>query len=291
MHRRLLSAAGPLRRRLAPLAAGPAHPDRAAASHARGLARAAEWARGGRATPARAAATPPASVSPSIEEAAISPGSASPAPDDQSPVTQSARTSEILTVLAAQDTERLTVGEIVAVLRDRAFALLVVLLGLPNCLPMPPPIPLICGLLLALVAAQIAAGMSAPWLPRSLLGRSIARSDLQRAVSRAVPLLRRLERWSRPRLRVFENDIGMRTMGVLILALSLVLIVAAPLVGQIPLGLAVTLVGLGLVERDGIVVAAGLGIGVLGVLLNLGFVYAVFTAVMGLLNLGAAAAA
>ncbi|SEP47605.1 Uncharacterized conserved protein [Methylobacterium sp. ap11] len=291
MHRRLLSAAGPLRRRLAPLAAGPAHPDRATASHARGLARAAEWARGGRATPARAAATPPASVAPSIEEAAISPGSASPAPDDQSPVTQSARTSEILTVLAAQDTERLTVGEIVAVLRDRAFALLVVLLGLPNCLPMPPPIPLICGLLLALVAAQIAAGMSAPWLPRSLLGRSIARSDLQRAVSRAVPLLRRLERWSRPRLRVFENDIGMRTMGVLILALSLVLIVAAPLVGQIPLGLAVTLVGLGLVERDGIVVAAGLGIGVLGVLLNLGFVYAVFTAVMGLLNLGAAAAA
>ncbi len=291
MHRRLLSAAGPLRRRFAPLAAGPAHPDRNAASHARGLARAAEWARGGRATPARGAAPAPASVASSFEGAAIPPGSASPAPDDQSPVTQSARTSEILTVLAAQDTERLTVGEIVAVLRDRAFALLVVLLGLPNCLPMPPPIPLICGLLLALVAAQIAAGMSAPWLPRALLGRSIARSDLQRAVSRAVPLLRRLERWSRPRLRVFENDIGMRTMGLLLLVLSLVLIVAAPVVGQIPLGLAVTLVGLGLVERDGIVVAAGLGVGVLGVLLNLGFVYAVFTAVVGLLNLGVAAGA
>lgn len=285
MHRRILSAAGPLRRRLGPvLAAGPVHADLGAASpHARGLARAAEWARGGR-------ATPPANAAPSFEGAAVTPGGASPAPDDQSPVTQFARTSEVLTVLAAQETERLTVGDIVAVLRDRAFALLVVLLGLPNCLPMPPPIPLICGLLLALVAAQIAAGMSAPWLPRALLGRSIARSDLQRAVSRAVPLLRRLERWSRPRLRVFENDIGMRTMGLLLLALSLVLIVAAPLVGQIPLGLAVTLVGLGLVERDGIVVAAGLGIGVLGVLLNLGFVYAVFTAVMGLLHLGAAAA-
>jgi len=69
-------------------------------------------------------------------------------------------------VLASQEGERLTVGDIVAVLRDRAFALLVVLLGLPNCLPMPPPIPLICGLLLLLVAIQIAAGMSAPWLPR-----------------------------------------------------------------------------------------------------------------------------
>ncbi len=210
------------------------------------------------------------------------------AADGRNPLNSTARTSEVLTVLAAQDTERLTVRDIVAVLRDRAFALLVVLLGLPNCLPMPPPIPLICGLLLALVAAQIAAGMSAPWLPRALLSRSIARADLQRAVARAVPLLRRLERWSRPRMRVFENDLGMRAMGLLLLALALVLIVAAPIVGQIPLGLAVSLVGLGLVERDGVVVMAGLAVGVLGVLLNLGFVYAVFSAVAGLLNLGAA---
>ncbi|MGY2051870.1 exopolysaccharide biosynthesis protein [Methylobacterium sp. JK268] len=201
-------------------------------------------------------------------------------------MTKPTRTSDVLTVLAAQETDRLTVGDIISVLRDKAFALLVVLLGLPNCLPMPPPIPLICGLLLALVAAQIAAGMSAPWLPRSLLGRSIARSDLKRAVDRAVPLLRRLERWSRPRMRLFENEIGMRAMGLLLLTLALVLIVAAPIVGQIPLGLAVSLVGLGLVERDGIVVFAGLGVGALGVLLNLGFVYAVFSAVVGLFSLG-----
>ena len=67
-------------------------------------------------------------------------------------VSYGARTSDVLTVLASQEGERLTVADIVAVLRDRAFALLVVLLGLPNCLPMPPPIPLVCGLLLLLVA-------------------------------------------------------------------------------------------------------------------------------------------
>ncbi len=121
---------------------------------------------------------------------------------------------------------------------------------------MPPPIPLVCGLLLLLVAIQIAVGMSAPWLPRRLLGQSIKQSDVQRAVKRAVPILRKLERWSRPRLSVFETAIGMRGMGVALLALALALIVAAPLIGQIPLGLAVCLVGLGLVERDGIVVLA-----------------------------------
>ncbi|WP_280526017.1 exopolysaccharide biosynthesis protein [Methylobacterium soli] len=197
----------------------------------------------------------------------------------------SARTSDVLTVLASQEGDRLTVGEIVAVLRDRAFALLVVLLGLPNCLPMPPPIPLICGLLLMLVAAQIAAGMSAPWLPRMLLGRSIARSDVERAVNRAVPLLRRLERWSRPRMSVFESALGMRGMGLILLTLAMALIVAAPVVGQIPLGLAVCLVGLGLVERDGVVVLVGLGIGALGVALNAGFVYAIVAGIMSLFHL------
>lgn len=194
-----------------------------------------------------------------------------------------ARTSDVLAVLASQEGDRLSVGDIVAVLRDRAFALLVVLLGLPNCLPMPPPIPLICGLLLLLVAVQIIAGMSAPWLPRKLLRQSIARETIERAVSRAVPLLKRLERWSRPRMNVFETALGMRSMGVLLLALSLALIVAPPFFGQIPLGLAVSLIGLGLVERDGILVVIGLVLGGVGVGISVGFVYTLFASVMGAL--------
>ena len=96
------------------------------------------------------------------------------------------RTSEVLARLADQPSDRLTVAEIVAVLRDRAFALLVVMLGLLNCLPMPPPIPLLCGLLLGLVAVQIVAGRESPWVPKAILVRSIARQDVARAVGRAT---------------------------------------------------------------------------------------------------------
>ena len=191
----------------------------------------------------------------------------------------------MLTVLAEQESERLTVGDIVTVLQDRAFALLIVILGLPNCLPMPPPIPLVCGLLLLLVAVQITAGMASPWLPRVLLRRSVARKDVERAASRAVPLLRRLEKWSRPRMSLFETGLGLRGVGLILLTLSLALIVAAPIVGQIPLGLAICLVGLGLVERDGVVVMFGLGVGALGVLLNAGFIYALVSGIMSLFNL------
>jgi hypothetical protein len=177
--------------------------------------------------------------------------------------------------LAAQPSERLTVGDIVAALRDRAFALLVVILALPNCLPMPPPIPLVCGLLLALVAVQIIAGRPTPWLPRALLRRSVARGDMARAIERALPAMRRLERWSQPRMRLFENPVAVRLVGVLLLALALGLLFAAPFIGQIPLGLAVCLVGLGFVERDGVLVIAGLAVGTLGVALSLGFLWAI----------------
>jgi hypothetical protein len=176
-----------------------------------------------------------------------------------------------------QPSERLSVGDILAVLQDRAFALLVVLLGLPNCLPMPPPIPLVCGLLLAMVAAQIIFGRASPWVPMALQRRSVARIDVERAVKRAIPVFQRLERVSRPRMTVFHTGLAFRLVGVLLLILAIGLLFAPPVVGQIPLGIAVCLVGLGLVERDGFVVVGGLTIGSMGLTLSLGFLYAIIS--------------
>ena len=58
--------------------------------------------------------------------------------------------------------------------------------------------------------------------------------------------------------------------------------VAAPFIGQIPLGLAVCLVGLGLVERDGLFIIAGALVGVVGLVLSAGFAYAIISGLVGL---------
>jgi hypothetical protein len=63
---------------------------------------------------------------------------------------------------------------------------------------------------------------------------------------------------------------------LLILALGIIFALP-PIVGQIPLGIAVCLLGLGLVERDGVVVIGGLVIGAIGLILNVGFVYALIS--------------
>ncbi|CAN7325431.1 exopolysaccharide biosynthesis protein [Bosea sp. LjRoot237] len=184
------------------------------------------------------------------------------------------RTSGLLLALAHLPGPRIAVRDIVAALRDRAYALLVVLLGLPNCLPMPPPIPLVCGLVLAFVAAQMLMARATPWLPQRLLNRSIAQADLARAVQRALPLLVRLERFSKPRLTMLGGPFALPVLGAVLLILALGLIVAAPFIGQIPLGLAVCLVGLGLVERDGVLILVGAVVGAIGLALSAGFAYA-----------------
>ncbi len=192
------------------------------------------------------------------------------------------RTSEVLASLASGAGDRVTVNEILLTLRTRAFALLVVVLGLPNCLPMPPPIPLLCGLLLLFVSFQMVFGLNAPWIPKRIARQSVARADISRAVARSLPVVTWLERFSRPRFAYFDGALASRITGVLVLVLSVGLVLAAPFVGQIPMGVAICLVGLGLVERDGLVVLAGLVIGLLGIALNVGFVVTVVSWVAAL---------
>ncbi|MGO4174349.1 exopolysaccharide biosynthesis protein [Bosea sp. TAF32] len=198
-------------------------------------------------------------------------------------MSSSLRTSGLLTALAGLPGDRIAVGTIVAALQDRAYALLVVLLGLPNCLPMPPPIPLVCGLVLAFIALQMLMGRRMPWLPQALLTRSIGKPELNRAVERALPALVRLERFSKPRLTMLGSPYAVPVLGLLMLVLALGLIVAAPFIGQIPLGLAVCLVGLGLVERDGVLIIIGAVFGAAGLLLSAGFAYAIFSGIHELL--------
>ena len=185
------------------------------------------------------------------------------------------RTSDTLPALAvAGEGPGITLRAILKTLGERGFALLIVGLGLPNCLPMPPPIPLLCGLLLIFVALQMVLGWTTPWLPGFLLEKTVSRATLANFIERAMPWVRKLERFAQPRLGLFDSRLAFRLIGSALMVFSLALVFAAPFIGQVPLGLAVVLIGLGLVERDGLLVLGGICIGCAGTALSLGFVLA-----------------
>jgi hypothetical protein len=193
------------------------------------------------------------------------------------------RLSQVLVLLAAEPEERISFRDILAILSERSFAILVVLLGLPNCLPMPPPIPTISALLLIMIALQMLVRRPEPWFPGVVLRGSVARSDVLRAVKRALPVVSRLERWSRPRLSVFEPRVAALLSALLLLLMSVGMLLAAPLIGQVPYGLAVCLFGLGQIERDGVLVLSGMVAGAVGVALSASFIYGVVEAVRNLI--------
>ncbi|MFI5011458.1 MAG: exopolysaccharide biosynthesis protein [Hyphomicrobiales bacterium] len=201
-------------------------------------------------------------------------------------VTGGRHTSDVLNEIAANaNGARVTLGDIVASLGDRGFALLMVVLGLPNVLPMPPPIPLVCGLLLVFIALQIVLGRRLPWLPRRVLAASVARDRLDAALARATPVLRRLERFSSRRLSFMPASWELRGAGLVLLIISIGLVCAAPLIGQIPMGISICLIGLALVERDGVIMAVAVVFGGLGLVFNFGFILAVASGIMALVRL------
>lgn len=167
-------------------------------------------------------------------------------------------------------------------LGERAFALAMLLFALPNCIPMVPPIPLISGLLIAFFAVQMIAGRRTPWLPRALLDWSVDRADAARVLDRARPFIARIERVLSQRAEALTVPPGLRLVGVALFFFAIALLVAAPIVGQIPLGVAIALAGIGITERDGVVVIAGLAIGAIGVAISVGFVAAIVAAAIAI---------
>ncbi|MEM7507470.1 MAG: exopolysaccharide biosynthesis protein [Pseudomonadota bacterium] len=152
--------------------------------------------------------------------------------------------------------ETVTLGWILDQLNERAFGLFLLILALPCCIPFLYGIPQIVSLPLVFVSAQIVAGRRVPWLPEGLRNRQVAVASLSDLSDRAGPWLRRIEGLSRPRLGTLTRPPLDRVIGLALLLFSASIMVPLPGTNTVP-GFAVVLVAMGLLQRDGILVALG----------------------------------
>lgn len=165
--------------------------------------------------------------------------------------------SDILTDLAAdQSRERISLGELLDVLEGRAFGALMLIFAFPNILPSPPGLAGILGLPLVFLSARMAMGR-APWLPGFIARRSLPRANFATIFDRATPWVARAERMLRHRLAVLTWGPSQQILGIVCLALSLLLMLPVPFGNMAP-SIAICLIGLGVLERDGVWVIAGL---------------------------------
>lgn len=167
------------------------------------------------------------------------------------------RLSEILQTVAQESSaERITVGDLLVAMQGRAIGALLLVFAFPNILPTPPGLAGILGLPLIYLSSQLMLGRL-PWLPPFISNRSITRETFVALVDRAVPWLARAERMLKQRLWVLTSPPAQRFIGAVCLILSLVLVLPIPFGNMLP-SIAISILALGLLERDGLWIIAGL---------------------------------
>jgi hypothetical protein len=174
--------------------------------------------------------------------------------------------------------ERVTLGEVVDGFGPRAYGMLMLVLGLPMALPVSaiPGVSTLFGVPLCIVCLQLAIGWAQPRLPDAIAARSLPRASLARVIDRAQPWLKKAERMTRPRWRWLTSRFAARLIGTICTVLAVIM--ALPIVGgNQPPGIAISLFGVGLLERDGFFVVLGL-IGTIAALIILSAVLGTFAA-------------
>ena len=164
------------------------------------------------------------------------------------------RPSEMLKdITKTPDEGEITMGDFVELLGDRSFALAILILALPNALPLPgiPGFSTVTGVANVFIALQILGGRDAIWLPRKMARKRFQQKRVTKIIGKALPAVLWFEKFLCPRLSVFCESAGEKVIGFFILAIGLVL--AMPLLGGnfLP-GFSISLLALALLEKDGL---------------------------------------
>ena len=189
------------------------------------------------------------------------------------PPTAKKRVSQILDDVAGDDRrERVPITDLMRAMEARAVAALILFFSLPNALPAIPGTSAVLGLPLLYLCGQMMLG-KLPWLPAIVADRSMTREDFRNLVRRVSPLLARAERLLVPRLLFITGARGEQVIGAFCLILAIVLALPIPLGNMLP-AIAISMMALGILERDGLWVIGGAVVGALSLVIVWGVVWA-----------------
>ncbi|MSP94334.1 MAG: exopolysaccharide biosynthesis protein [Alphaproteobacteria bacterium] len=180
---------------------------------------------------------------------------------------RNARTSELLRDFAsALTTDRVTVGDIVSGLGDRGLGVLIAIFSLPNILPSTVPFSNVAtGIPPLIFAIQLMLGVNTLILPNFIARRTIGTKMLKAAAPRVASVLSWFERLLKLRLPWVTTPHVERVIGAISFMLALVCMLPIPFAHNLP-ALGLLLIGLGLIERDGLAILIGSAIGIFGTL-------------------------
>lgn len=181
---------------------------------------------------------------------------------------------------------KVTLNEVLEIAGERIFGFLFVILSLPSALPVPAPgysTPF--GLVLFLLAVQLIAGAKLPWLPAKVSNYAIELKQLQGVIKAGIPWLKRIELLSRPRLSYICTSLpGRVTLGIAIALMGISMMIPIPGTNTLP-AIGIFVIGFGLMEDDGAISIGGLVLCLMGGILSISILGALFWGGTSLIDL------
>jgi hypothetical protein len=190
-------------------------------------------------------------------------------------------------VIRSMDAEHITLRQILEKMGESGLLLLCGLLSLPFLVPVSiPGVSTVFGAGIVLIGIAVTFNRF-PWLPSKLADRKLERSKLVPVLERGLTILRKVDRYVRPRLLALTTGGVVSRINGLVLTFAGVLLMMPlsfiPFSNTLP-GVAILLLSTGISQRDGGVVLAGHLLVVLTLLYFSGLAWAAYAAGNSLLG-------
>lgn len=154
-----------------------------------------------------------------------------------------------------------SIGEVLAGVGNRSYGPLLLVPAIIIISPVGalPGMALVIAGLFALIAGQLLLGRATPWLPKRLLELEYDRERVDKALAKTEGVAKRIDRVAKPRMEALTGEAGARAVAVACLLIAVLMIPAGVVPGgNAAGGVAVLPLALGLIARDGLLVALGL---------------------------------
>jgi hypothetical protein len=157
----------------------------------------------------------------------------------------------------------ITLEQVLEQIGRRAYGHLLLIIGLISVSPaaLIPGSTTILATVTLLIAMQLLFHRKRPWMPKFALRMKLSERKLEKFIRFCRPATKFIDKIIRPRLRFLSEQPCVTFIALLVVAAALITypLSFVPIAPLLP-GLAVSLFGLGLTARDGILLAIGAGI-------------------------------
>lgn len=154
--------------------------------------------------------------------------------------------------------KNISIGQLMALMEERALALAILVFCLPNAQPIPmiPGMSTMFAAPIIIFSIQIVLGMQNMWLPKFISKREIKGEAVAMIANKSLGTFKKIEKFIKPRMEVLTSGIPEKFLALVMIFLAAIICIPIPFGNTAP-AIAISLIAISIICRDGILAIIG----------------------------------